>query len=390
LPQALATEDQIMAMDQEVRRLATIQDEKKSALARLTAYTMAAGVIDRAKPFDASVRYRGEIDLIGPSVPRGYLTLLARPDDPRPDPKASGRRELAAWLTRPDNPLTARVIVNRLWSKLFGAGIVATVDDFGSQGAIPTHPELLDHLATRFVADGWSMKRMIRAMVLSRTYGVAGWDDSSNQSRDENNALLWRWNRKRLDAEALRDAMLAASGKLERSRPLASPAIALGVQELNRRTMDQKPVTDFTPLEALSRARSVYLPVVRNKLTEPMEAFDVADPNLIVGRRDATTSPSQGLYVLNSRFVIEQAEHFARSLLAGPAVDDTVRVERAYLTMLARRPTPAELARVTSYLALTLKESGRDENTSIDADRLSAWTSLAHAMMALPEFRFVF
>ena len=131
-------------MDQEVRALATIQDEKKSALARLTAHTMVAGVIDRAKPADLSVRVRGEIDLIGPSVPRGYLTLLARHDDPRPDPKGSGRRELAAWLTRPDNPLTARVIVNRVWSKLFGAGIVATVDDFGSQGSGPTHPELLD------------------------------------------------------------------------------------------------------------------------------------------------------------------------------------------------------------------------------------------------------
>jgi len=390
LPQALATEEQIQAMDQEVRVLATIQDEKKSALARLTAHTMAAGVIDRAKPVDASVRYRGEIDLIGPNVPHGYLTLLARPDDPRPDPKGSGRRELATWLTRPENPLTARVIVNRLWSKLFGTGIVATVDDFGAQGARPTHPELLDHLATRFVADGWSMKRMIRTMVLSRTYGVAEWDDSSNQARDENNALLWRWNRKRLDAEALRDAMLAASDRLERSRPLASPAIALGVQELNRRTTDLKPVTDFTPLEALSRSRSVYLPVVRNKLTEPMAAFDVADPNLIVGRRDATTSPSQGLYVLNSPFVIEQAEHFARSSLAGPALDDTARIERVFLAMLARRPTPEELARVTRYLAPTAKDAGRDAKTGFEAERLSTWTSFAQAMMALPEFRFVF
>ncbi len=234
------------------------------------------------------------------------------------------------------------------------------------------------------------MKRMIRTMVLSRTYGVAEWDDSTNQARDENNALLWRWNRKRLDAEALRDAMLAASGRLERSRPLGSPAIALGVQELNRRTMDLKPVTDFTPLEALSRSRSVYLPVVRNKLTEPMAAFDVADPNLIVGRRDATTSPSQGLYLLNSPFVIEQAEHFARGLLASPAADDTARIERVFLTMLARRPTPEELARVTSYLAPTAQDAGRAAKPGIEAERLSAWTSLAQAMMALPEFRFVF
>jgi cytochrome c553 len=390
VPQALATEDQIKAMDQEVRALATTQDEKKSALARLTAHTLVAGVIDRAEPVDVSVRIRGEIDLIGPSVPRGYLNLLARPDDPRPDPTGSGRRELAAWLTRPENPLTARVIVNRLWSKLFGAGIVATVDDFGSQGSKPTHPELLDHLATQFVADGWSMKRMIREMVLSRTYGVAVWDDSSNQSRDANNTLLWRWNRKRLDAEALRDAMLAASGRLERSRPLASPAIALGVQELNRRTLDLKPVTDFTPLESLSRARSVYLPVVRNKLTEPMAAFDVADPNLIVGRRDATTNPSQGLYVLNSQFVLDQAEQFARGLLSGTASDDTARIDRAFMAMLARRPTPEELACATRYLSSTAKDEVLEEGTGIDAERLSAWTSFAQAMMALPEFRFIF
>jgi hypothetical protein len=294
------------------------------------------------------------------------------------------------WLTRPDNPLTARVIVNRLWAKLFGAGIVTTVDDFGSQGSGPTHPELLDHLATHFVADGWSIKRMIRTMVLSRTYGVADWDDSSRRSRDENNALLWRWNRKRLDAEVLRDAMLATAGRLDRSRPLASPATALGVQELNRRTTDLKPVTDFTPLEVPRRVRSVYLPVVRNRLTESMAAFDAADPNLIVGRRDATTSPSQGLYVLNSPFVIEQAEHLARGLLAGPPADDTARIERAYLTMLARRPTAEELARVTRYLASTARDACPDAKTDIIAERLAAWTSFAQAMMALPEFRFLF
>ena len=132
------------------------------------------------------------------------------------------------------------------------------------------------------------------------------------------------------------------------------------------------------------------MPVVRNKLTEPMAAFDVADPNLIVGRRDATTSPSQGLYVLNSQFVIEQAEYFARGLLAGPARDDTARIERAFLAMLARRPTPEELARVTKFLAPTAEDASRDEEIAIEADRLSAWTSFAQAIMALPEFRFVF
>jgi hypothetical protein len=388
--QDLANEEQIKAMDQEVRLLATIQDQKKSALARFTAFTMAAGVIDRPKPVEAPVRYRGEVDLVGPSVPRGFLTLLSRPDDPRPDPKGSGRRELAAWLTRPDNPLIARVIVNRLWSKLFRVGIVATVDDFGSQGSAPRHPELLDDLATRFVAGGWSIKRTIREMVLSRTYAIADWDDSSNRARDDDNTLLWRWNCKRLDAEAIRDAMLCIAGRLDRSRPPGSAAIALGAQELNRRTVDLKPVTDFAPLEAPSRSRSVYLPVVRNRLTEPMAAFDAADPNLIVGRRDATTSPSQGLFVLNSPFVIEQAESVARDLLAGPTADDSARIQRAFLTLLGRRPSSAELARAMRYLAPTATAGGRGATGHNEAERLAAWTSFAQALLALPEFRFVF
>jgi hypothetical protein len=382
---APASAEELMAMDQEVRDLATLQDEKKSALARLTAYTLAAGMGDRPKPEDASVRYRGEVDLVGPSIPRGFLTLLARDDDPCPAPNESGRRELAAWLTRPENPLTARVIVNRLWSKLFGIGIVATVDDFGSQGTAPSHPELLDDLASRFVADGWSIKRAIRAMVLSRAYGVADWDDPSNRSRDENNTLLWRWNRKRIDAEALRDAMLTVSGRLDRSRPLASPAILLGVQELNRRKADQTPVTNFTVLEAPSRNRSVYLPVVRNKLTEAMAAFDMADPSLIVGRRDATTSPAQGLFVLNSPFVIEQAEQLALDLLAGASNGDATRVERAYLTVLSRRPTAAELNRAVQFLAPSASQA-----IVVDDERIAAWTAFAQALIALPEFRFLF
>jgi hypothetical protein len=381
------TEDQIKAMDEEVRALAARQDEKKSALARLTAYTMLAGMADRPTPVDIPVRYRGELDLVGPVVPRGFLTLLAGPDDPRPGPRGSGRLELAAWLTRPDNPLTARVLVNRLWSKLFGVGIVATVDDFGSQGSGPSHPELLDDLAAQFVAGGWSMKSLVRSMVLSRTYALASCDDPSDLAADPQNTLLWRWNRRRLDAEAIRDAVLAASGRLERKRPVGSPAVLLGVQELNRRTTDQKPVTDFTPIEILPNVRSVYLPVVRNRPTEPMAAFDAADPNLIVGRRDATTSPSQGLFVLNSPFILEQAEALARGLLDGIPQDDRARIDRAFLTTVGRRPTARERSHVGGYLAAAIDAGDRVSASPACERRLAAWTGLAHSLMALPEFR---
>ena len=194
-------------------------DALKARHARETARLTAAGVADLPNPKDINLRLRGEADNQGPVVPRGFLTVVAVKDPPAVAPAESGRRQLADWLTRADHPLTPRLIVNRMWAKLFGVGIVPTVDDFGDQGQKPTNPPLPDYLAVRFVEQGWSVKTALKDLVLSRTYQLGGEDDATNLAKDEANVSLWRWNRKRLDAEALRDATLAAAGRLDLNRP---------------------------------------------------------------------------------------------------------------------------------------------------------------------------
>ncbi|WP_439623729.1 PSD1 and planctomycete cytochrome C domain-containing protein [Gemmata sp.] len=164
-------------------------------------FTHAVALADREDPSDTPLRHRGEVDQLGPVVPRGFPKVIAVADPPVFDTKESGRRQLADWLTRPDHPLTSRVFVNRVWSKLFGAGIVPTLDDFGDQGQRPTHPELLDFLSSRFVAQGWSVKKTVRELVLSRTYQLGSGADAANTAKDETNVSLWRFTRRRLDAE---------------------------------------------------------------------------------------------------------------------------------------------------------------------------------------------
>jgi hypothetical protein len=347
------------------RRLNLLRQKLGFDMANSTAIAMA----DLSEPKDINVRVRGEADNVGPVVPRGFLTVVSVKDAPKVPANESGRRQLADWLTRPDHPLTARVIANRLWAKLFGVGIVPTVDDFGDQGQKATNPELLDYLAVRFVENGWSVKRALKELVLTRTYQLAGADDTADLAKDEANVSLWRWNRKRLEAEALRDATLAASGQLDRARPSGSPVIELGLRELG-------PLADYAPVQRPTRYRSVYLPVLRNKPPEQLAVFDLPDPSLVVGQRETTTSPTQALFLLNSPFILEQSEHLARRLLADKDLDDTGRIDRAYLIVLSRRPTDAERDRVVRFLAAT------------KGDATQAWSRFAQALLALPEFRY--
>ncbi|WP_422927981.1 PSD1 and planctomycete cytochrome C domain-containing protein [Singulisphaera sp. PoT] len=343
-----------------------------------TASATAIGLADIPKPKNINIRLRGEADKLGPEVPRGFPQVITVSNPPAIDPAESGRRQLADWLTRGDNPLTARVVVNRLWSKLFGAGIVPTVDDFGDQGQAPTHPELLDYLAVDFVENGWSIKRTLKELVLSRTYQLGSEDDAANLAKDEANEWLWRWNRKRLDAEALRDGILAANGRLDFSRPKGSPVIELGLRELG-------PNSDFAPVSRPSLQRSVYLPVLRNRLPEALAIFDLPDPSLVAGKREITTSATQGLYLLNSPFVLEQSDHLARKLLDEPNPDEGARIDRAFLAVVARRPTEAERERVRAFLAESTTSGQGGE-----AAKVEAWTRFAQSLLALPEFRYLF
>src|SRR5262249_27786512 len=222
------------------------------------------------------------------------------------------RAQLAEWLTDDDNPLTSRVAVNRVWQHLFGRGLVGTPDDFGTRGERPSHPELLDHLARQFMRQGWSVKRLIRELVLSRTYQLNTNADRKALARDPENRWLWRMNRRRLQVEALRDGLLASSGQLDPS-PVESVVAELGVQATGVGVKPNKPVR--------STHRTIYLPVIRNDLPPLFQLFDFGDSLSVNGRRSMTNVAPQALFMMNSPLVIEAAAKSAEIVLKGCKTD---------------------------------------------------------------------
>ncbi len=284
-------------------------------------------------PHDARVQVRGEMDRPGTSTPRGFIKALGGGSLP-PQTEGSGRLELAEWITRPDNPLVARVMVNRVWQYHFGSGLVKTPNDFGVRGQSPTHPELLDHLATQFIKSGWSVKAMHRLIMLSATYQQA----SANQATPDSYAAF---PRRRLGAEELRDAILAISGELDltpaREHPFPSP-LSWGYSQ-------------HGPFSAVydNNKRSVYLMVQRIKRHPFLALFDGADPNTTTPERRATTVPTQALFFLNDPFVHAKAEKCATRLQAARS-DEAQRIDLAYRLTLGRAPTAAERTDAAEFL----------------------------------------
>jgi hypothetical protein len=315
---------------------------------------------------DSPLLVRGEIDQPGERVRRGFPQVLTR-SQPRLGWRSSGRRELADWLVSEDNPLTARVIVNRVWLHLFGHGLVATPDNFGASGQPPSHPELLDYLAVSFVEDGWSIKRLIRSLVLSRTYQLSPTFHEANFEADPENVLLWRMPRRRLEAEALRDSMLLLSGALELEPPSGSPVAGGGEGRVG--------LPPGGDLSTMGNHRSVYLPIVRDQVPEMLTLFDFPDPSLIIGERATTTIPAQSLFLMNNLFVMRQADGFAGRLLEA-AEQDSQRVERAYQMCFARRPTDKEADAAQRFV----------EDYSRTRGRRAAWRALCQALFASAEF----
>jgi cytochrome c553 len=305
------------------------------------------GVRDARQVGDTQVRLRGEAEKLGPGVPRGFLTAFDVPGTAKVNPGQSGRLELARWLTCPRNPLTARVIVNRAWRYLFGRGIVSTVDNCGVTGDTPSHPELLDHLANRFLRDGWSMKKLVRSLVMTRAYQLGSEAPAGYRAVDPDNRLVWRHTPRRLDAEEMRDAMLAAAGTLSLRRPAGSPAMSLKMIEMLDNGVEARNVRQQADR---TTCRSVYLPLVRGVTPHALEAFDPVEQTLVTGNRDATTVPGQALYLLNSAFVRRQALTLAERLLAGTD-SDAGRVRTAYRVALGRSPSEKEVERARAYLA---------------------------------------
>ena len=273
------------------------------------------GVRDAKKIADTQVRISGIRP--GEVAPRGVLKCCTSGQAPTISEDASGRLALARWLVDPQHPLTARVMVNRIWHHLFGQGLVSTMDNFGTNGRRPSHPELLDWLALRFQQDGWSIKTMLRRMMLSRAYQLSAAHDARNYTADPDNIWLWRHSPRRLDAEALRDAMLSVAGRLEMSAPEEGSVVArLGDGCLVRQIDAGKLVTD-------TACRSVYLPAVRFFEPELLQTFDGASASLVVGARAVTNVPAQALFLLNNAFVIEQSRHAAKRALETPDQDQT-------------------------------------------------------------------
>jgi mono/diheme cytochrome c family protein len=360
-------------LDAEMASLA----KRRAEVAERELYEVAYGVSE-GTPADVPIQKRGEPDRPGPVVPRRFLEILG--GDPLPaGATGSGRRELADWLTRPTNPLTARVIVNRVWQHHFGRGLVATPSDFGARGEPPTHPELLDYLAGRFMAEGWSIKSLHRLILRSRVYQLASTDEPHNRQADPLNGWLWRQPRRPLDADSIRDAMLAVSGRLDRSTPGPHPFPPVNTWGF----------TIHYPFHAVydSDRRSVYLMVQRARRHPYLALFDGADPNISTAERLPTTTPTQALYLMNDPFVHAQAEGFARRLLASPG-DDAARVRLAFELAQGRE---ADGADVRDALAFLEQYGSRLAALHAPPDRqaVQAWAALGRVLLTANGFLYV-
>ena len=335
-----------------------------------TAYAVAEGKAENAR-----LHIKGDPRRVGKEVPRRFLEILGGQKLPA-DAKRSGRLELAHWLTDPKNPLTPRVMVNRIWHYHFGRGIVSTPNDFGARGRPPTHPELLDWLTARFIESGRSIKAMHRLILKSHAYRLASGSVPELENADPDNTLYGRGVRRRLEAEAIRDAMLVLGGNLDRTMGGPHPFPA----EKTWRFSASRP---FYAVYSTDR-RSVYLMSGRIRKHPFFEVFDGADPNLSTGRRLLTTTPLQALYLMNDKFVSRQADGFAARLLAaGGAVGS--RVDAACEAAFGRMPTSEERSRAETYLE---RARARLAGTGVaEAEReRTAWASYVRVLFSSNEF----
>jgi cytochrome c553 len=325
--------------------------------------------------WDERVYIRGNHNNLGEAVPRRFLEALAGPAQPAPA-RGSGRLELARRLVDPDNPLLARVLVNRLWLHHFGEGIVRSPDNFGVLGERPSHPELLDYLAAELIRQGWSIKQMHRLMVLSSAYRMSSRPEAGAEEADPQNRLWHRMPIRRLEAECIRDALLAVSGRLDRTMygPGVPPHLTPHMAGRGRPTFSG-------PLDGNGR-RSVYLNVRRNFLTPMFLAFDYPIPFTTMGRRSVSNVPAQALTLMNNPLVVQQAERWARRALAEPARSPAERVTGLYVTAFGRPPAEDELRDALAFLEEQGKGYGRAEDPR-------AWADLCHVLINVKEFIFI-
>jgi hypothetical protein len=346
----------------------------------------AMGVRDKAKAGNAKIHLDGDGSKLGAEVPRGFLTAYESVQKSKNriasvPLEGSGRLELSHWLTSPDHPQTARVMVNRVWMHLMGRGLVTTPDDFGVYGSRPTHPMLLDHLANDFVEQGWSIKSLIRRIVLSRTYQLASEADSSLIEVDPENRWLARHNRRRLDAESLRDSVLTVTGQLDHA-----PAMGSAIQKVD--ALINWPPGEATNLHRESVHRSVYLCLLRHSPPKELAAFDLPQGVDVCGRREVTMLPTQTLFLLNSEFVVSRSRMFAEQLLAANFRSDRERVRCCFEDVLQRVPTAEELDEALAFIR-ELEGQLKSVVTETSELRRQTWASYCQALWMINEFRYV-
>ena len=356
------------------RELERLGEEKKELEKSRPVLPRAMGVRD-GKVEDLRVHIRGNYQTLGDEVPRRFPRIFG--EDPKPIAReSSGRLELARWMTRREHPLTARVMANRIWLWHFGEGIVRSPDNFGTLGEPPSHPQLLDWLALRFVESGWSLKAMHRLVLLSSTYRMSTTFNEKAAGVDPKNLIWWRFPRRRLEAEEIRDSVLALGRALD---------LRMYGQLLPDKNRDYVTGTGSKEGTYDFPRRSVYLPVLRSAVYQVFQTFDFADPSVLSGRRATTTVAPQALFLMNGSLVLRETRRAAERLLARPDTVDRERVRLAYELALSRPATAAELEGALEFVSRY--EATVDVGEAAEGERrIRAWQGLFRVLVASNEF----
>ena len=351
-----------------------------------TPRTLVMGTFDKGAPVNTPIMLRGDPNQATSTVvPRGLVEVLCAEGEPLNIGEGSGRLDLAWWIASKDNPLTARVMANRIWLHLFGDGIVQTPDNFGTKGLAPTNQALLDYLALRLIDNGWSIKKTIKDIMLSRTYQLGSQHNEHNYAVDPDNHTHWRMSKRRLDAEAIRDSMLAISGKLNLYPTDGSPVALAGDGRQGLFTLFTEVLrSDYT-------TRSVYLPIVRDQIPEALSLFDFPDAALVNGQRDSTNVPSQSLFLMNNPQCIAMADAFAKRIGAMEVKNPQDRFIKAYELAYGRPPTAEEGQAVRSFFQRFTNQylKGKGSEQAKKEAQGVALSAFCQSLFGSAEFRYL-
>ena len=333
--------------------------------------TPKAMAVREGKVQDLKVHLRGDYMTQGELAPRGYLQVIANKNASAPPKDGSGRAGFAKWLTG-DNPLTARVMANRIWLWHFGQGIVRTPDNFGTLGLRPTHPELLDWLALRFVESGWSIKQMHRIIMNSAAYRMSTQFSEQAYEMDPDNELWWRFNRRRLQAEEVRDSLLVAGDSIE-----------WGMKDQLMGYNPRQYVSQNDHPYFFGSSRTVYLPVIRSGTFDVLQAFDFGDPAVIQGQRSSTVGAAQALFMMNHDLVAKASGRLAKRAGGNPNLVGATH--QLYADILRREPSERETLRAVQFVSQALGQAEADPPKATE----QAWLSLARVLFSSNEFMFL-